>query len=156
MFLHHLSELNSVGICFCCENLFTWILGHTSANSTKSVQIFILPILWIKPLSKYWPWFKNASALETMELTSGLTCQQKSAGSHVKLGEESAAATLVLSLLPSCLSQTATFNQLRVPCLSATAPQLSLTHLAQPATHPWGVDKKPLETLLTDRRGTAA
>lgn len=91
-----------------------------------------------------------------MKLSSGLTCQQKSAGSHVKLGEENAAAAPVPSLLSACLSQTAAFSQPRLPCLSATAPQLPLTHLGQPATHPWGVDKKPLETLLTDRRGIAA
>lgn len=94
----------------------------------------MLPILWIKALCKYWPWFKNVSALETMELSLGLTCQQKSAGSHVKLGKENAAATPVPSLLPACLSQTA-FSQLRLPCLSATAPQLPLTRLGQPATH---------------------
>lgn len=156
MYLHHLSELNSVSICFCYENLFTWILCHASANSTKKVQIFMLPILWIKSLCKYWPWFKNVSALETMELSSGLTCQQRSAGSHMKLGEENAAAAPVPSLLPACLSQTAAFSQLRLPGLSATAPLSPLTHLDQPATHPWGVDKKPLETLLTGRRGTAA
>lgn len=98
-----------------------------------------------------------------MELSSGLTCQQKSAGSHVKLGEENVklgeentAAALVPSLFPACLSQTSAFSQLRLPFLTATALQLPLTHLDQAATHPWGVDKKPRETLLTDRRGTAA
>lgn len=139
---------------FCYEKLFAWILCHTSVNSTKSVLISTLPILWIKALCKYWPWFKKVSALETMELSSGLTCQQKSAGSPVKLGRENAAVAPVPSLLPACLSQTAAFSQPRLPGLSATAPRFPLTHLGQPATRPWGADKQPLKTLLTDRRGT--
>lgn len=138
MYLHHLcplSELNSVAICFCYENLFAWILCRTSVNSTKSVQIFTLSILWIKALCKYWPWFKNVSALGMMELSSGLTCQQKSAGSHMKLGKENAAAAPVPSLLPAYLSQTAAFSQPRLPCLCATAPQLPLTHTPRSASH---------------------
>lgn len=94
-----------------------------------------LYLLWIKALGKYWPWFKNVSALETMELSAGLTCQQKSVGSRVKPGEEITAAAPMPSLLPACLSQTTSFGQPRLPCLAAASPQLPLTRTSRLASH---------------------
>lgn len=96
-----------------------------------------------------------------MALTSGLTCQQKSAGSHVKLGEKSAAATPVLSLLPPIL---APFLPLPDCYLYSAESTLPVSHCStvttytpgSATTHPWGVDKKPLETLFADGRGTSA
>lgn len=130
MYLHQfcqLCELNSVGIYFCYGSMFSWILYCISVNSSISVQILMLSIiLWIKALCKYRPWFKNVSALETMELSAGLACQQKSAGLHMKPSEEISAAAPVPSLLPACLSRTTSFSQPRLPCLVAASPQLPL------------------------------
>lgn len=64
----------------------------------------MLSITQIEALRKCWAWFKNISALETMELSAGLICQQKSAGSHMKPGKEITAVAHVPSLLPACLS----------------------------------------------------
>lgn len=130
-----LCELNSMCIHFCYGNTFSCVLYCISVNSSKSVQILMLYILCIKALGKYWPWFKNVSALETMELSAGLTCQQKSVGSRVKPGEEITAAAPVPSLLPACLSQTTSFGQPRLPCLAAASPQLPLTRTSRLASH---------------------
>lgn len=70
-----------------------------------------------------------------MELSAGLTCSQKSAGSHMKPCEEITAVAPMPSLLPACLSQTTSPSQPRLPCLAATSPQLPLTHTSRVASH---------------------
>lgn len=74
------------------------------------------------------------SALGMKELSAGLACQQQSAGSQMKHGKEITAAAPAPSLLPAASPREETsFSYLRLPCWSAPAPQLPLTHLEQPA-----------------------
>lgn len=77
------------------------------------------------------------SALEMMELSAGLTCQQKSAGLQMKHGKEITAAAPVPSLLLAASPREETsFSYLRLPCLSAPSPQLPLTHTSRTASRP--------------------